>query len=206
MKVTNLLSLAAIALILTTSCSKSDNTAVPIEEVEVLPPASAGPLNIFHKSTANYQLYVYRYEDSTATWSRRIASHFSTIDEATPTALGFTNPYVEDSGVNLFGMPALYSTTIGSTNVKEAKINASAVLQFYPSTEKPTTGIVKVIKQDIVVTIKAGGTFKIGISGEGTYDETTKVIDLVVKFNDTAIGGLAEIKRTYKLSVDALTL
>jgi hypothetical protein len=206
MKIKNLLSLAAIAFILTTGCSKSDNTAVPVDEVEVLPPASTGPLSVFHKNTSNYQLYVYRYEDTTATWTKRIGSHFSTIAEATPTALGFTNPYVEDSGTNLFGIPSLYTATIGTNNVKTAKVNAPAVLQFYPSASGSKTGVVRVIKQDVVVTTKTGDTFKIGISGEGTYDENSKVIDLVVKFNDTAIGGLPEIKRTYKLSVDALTL
>ena len=68
------------------------------------------------------------------------------------------------------------------------------------------TGTLKVITQDIVITRKAEGTFKIGIGGAGTYNESTKVIDVVVKFNEIAIGGAAEVKRTYKLSVAALTL
>ena len=202
MKLKNLLSLAAIAFVLITGCKKSDSAEPVVEE----PVASASPLAVFQSSAANYQLWVYRLDETTNTWTRRIASHFSTIAEATPTALGFTNPYVADSGVNLFQMVTLYTETIGTTNIKEAKINASAVLEFYPSETDAKTGTVKVITQDIVITKKAGGTFKIGISGEGKYNETTKVIDLVVKFNETAIGGAAEVKRTYKLAVDALTL
>jgi len=203
MKIKNLFSLAAIAFVLITSCKKSDT---PSETVVPEPVASATPLAVFQSSAANYQLYVYRLDETTNTWTKRIASHFSTIAESTPTALGFTNPYVADSGVNLFQMVTLYTDAIGTNNIKEAKINASAVLEFFPSETGAKTGTVKVIAQDIVITKKAGGTFKIGISGDGKYDEATKVIDLVVKFNETAIGGAAEVKRTYKLAVDALTL
>ena len=203
MKLKNLLSLAAIALVLITSCKKSDSPEVIADEETVVP--SAGPISVFHSNTEYYQLYVYRYEDSTSTWSRRIGSHFSSIAEATSTALGFTNTTVVNSGVNLFGMVTIYQEEIGSSNNKTAKINAPAVLQFYPSESDTTTGVVKVIEQDVVVTRTDSTTFKIGISGEGTYNETTKVIDLVVKFNESNIGGATEVKRTYKLSVAALT-
>ncbi|WP_316734659.1 hypothetical protein [Pedobacter aquatilis] len=204
MKIKNTLFLIAITSITLFGCKKTATT--PEEEVKTEAKASAGPLAVFQKSTASYQLYVYRYDETTATWTRRIGSHFSTVSDATPTAMGFTNPYVEDSGVNMFQMVTLYTDQLGTNNIKEAKINAPAVLEFYPSAENATKGIVKVIKQDVTLTVKAGGSFKIGISGEGTYDETTKLIDLVVKFNETAIGGASEVKRTYKLSVDALTL
>jgi len=201
MNLKNLLSVAAIALILVTGCKKSNNDVVE-EKPEV---ASASPLATFQSSAANYQLFVYRYDEVTATWTKRIASHFSTI-ASDGTSLGFTNPNVENSGVNLFGMVGFYSTAIGTTNIKEAKINVEKVLQFFPSAEGSKTGVVKVVTQDVVITIKAGGTFKIGISGEGTYDETTKVIDLTVNFNETAIGGAAKVTYKYKLSVAALTL
>lgn len=201
MKLKNLLSLAAIALILVTSCKKSNEDVV--EEKPAV--ASASPLATFQSSVAYYQMFVYMYDDATATWSRRIGSHFSTV-EPNSTALGFTNAGVADSGVNLFGMVTLYTTQLGSNNIKNAKINAAKVLEFYPSAEGSKTGIVKVISQDVVLTVTAGGTFKIGISGEGTYDENTKVIDLNVNFNETAINGPAKVTRKYKLSVAALTL
>lgn len=201
MNLKNLLSVAAIALILVTGCKKSTVDVVE-EKPEV---ASASPLATFQSSAANYQLFVYRYDDVTATWTRRIGSHFSTIAED-GTSLGFTNPYVENSGVNLFGMVTLYTEILGTNNVKEAKINVPKLLQFYPSESGSKTGVVKIIGQDVVLTVAAGGSFKIGLSGEGTYDETTKVIDLTVNFNETAIGGNAKVVRKYKLSVAALTL
>ena len=201
MNIKNLLSVAAIALILTTSCKKSDVDVVE-EKAEV---ASASPLATFQSSAAYYQLFVYRYDDVTATWTRRIASHFSTIAPDS-TALGFTNAGVADSGVNLFGMVTLYTDALGTNNIKEAKINVPRLLQFYPSATVSKTGVVKIISQDVVLTVAKGGSFKIGLSGEGTYDETTKVIDLTVNFNETAIGGKAQVVRKYKLSVNALTL
>lgn len=201
MNLKNLLSVAAIALILITGCKKSNEDVVE-EKVEV---ASASPLATFQSSAAYYQLYVYRYDDVTAAWTKRIASHFSTIAPDS-TALGFTNAGVADSGVNLFGMVTLYTTALGTNNIKEAKINVPRLLQFYPSAEGSKTGVVKIIAQDVVLTVAAGGSFKIGLSGEGTYDETTKVIDLTVNFNETAIGGDAKVVRKYKLSVAALTL
>lgn len=201
MNLKNLLSVAALALILVTGCKKS--TTDVVEEKPVT--ASASPLATFQSPVANYQLFVYRYDDVTATWTRRIASHFSTI-AADGTSLGFTNPYVENSGVNLFGMVTLYTDALGTNNIKEAKINVPKLLQFFPSAEGSKTGVVKIITQDVVLTVSAGGSFKIGLSGEGTYDETTKVIDLNVDFNETAIGGAAKVTRKYKLSVAALSL
>jgi len=202
MNLKNLLSVAAIALILTASCKKSEVADVVEEKTEA---ASASPLATFQSAAAYYQMYVYRYDDVTAVWTKRIASHFSTVAPDS-TALGFTNAGVADSGVNLFGMVTLYTDALGSNNIKEAKINVPRLIQFYPSASGSKTGTVKIIEQDVVLTVKAGGSFKIGLSGEGTYDENTKVIDLTVNFNETAIGGNAKVVRKYKLSVNALTL
>jgi len=201
MKLKNLLSLAAIALILVTSCKKSNEDVVEEQTAS----ASASPLATFQSSADYYQLFVYRYDDVTATWTRRIASHFTTV-AADSTALGFTNLGVANSGVNLFGMVTLYAEALGTNNIKEAKINVPKLIQFYPSAAGSKTGVAKIITQDVVLTVAAGGTFKIGLSGEGTYDENTKVIDLNVDFNETAIGGPAKVTRKYKLSVAALTL
>mgnify|MGYP006206726113 CR=1 FL=1 len=103
-------------------------------------------------------------------------------------------------------MVRLYASETGTTNIKAVKINAEKVLQFFPDYEGAKTGIVKVKTQD--VTLKkstAGQTITIGISGSGTYDETSKVIDLKVTFNETAIGGTSRTFQ-YKLSPTALTL
>ncbi|WDF70056.1 hypothetical protein PQ465_06670 [Sphingobacterium oryzagri] len=211
--------LLALFILFLTSCSKE--TIAPEPTPEPAPVASAAVLSYFHENTAYYQPFVYRYDEETKTWGRRIGGHFSTISTDDPTYLGFTQPYVEDSGVNLFQMVTLYSTYTGTTNLKTAGINVSKVLQFFPDDESamlvdaPTVrskGTVNVFEQKVKIYKPGGETradmefIEIGISGEGTYNLETGVIDLTVYFNETAIGGAAKVARQYKISKTALTL
>lgn len=166
---------------------------------------STSAIATFHQSVSFYQLFVYRFDPITSKWTSRIASHFSSIPASDPAALGFTNPYVVDSGVPLFDMVKLYAVETGTTNIKTVKINADKVLQFFPDFDGAKTGIVKVVAQDITLTRSNLTSFKIGISGSGTYNENTKLIDLEVKFNESAIGGTSQTFN-YKMSPVALTL
>ncbi|SER10627.1 restriction endonuclease subunit S domain-containing protein [Pedobacter rhizosphaerae] len=167
--------------------------------------ASSSAMAVFQQNIAFYQMFVYRFDPTTNTWTNRIGSHFSTTSATDPTFIGFTNAGVADSGTAMFDMVRLYSTQTGSTNIRTVKINADQVLQFFPDYEKAKTGIVKVKTQDIVLTKSDASTFKIGISGSGTYDETSKVIDLSITFNEAAIGGTTRTFN-YKMSPTALTL
>ncbi len=196
-----------ISIILIGGCKKDE----PAEKADLYPAqpvvtASSSAIAVFHQPTAFYQMYVYRYEPSTGLWTNRITGHFSTISTADPSFIGFGNPNVLDSGAPMFDMVRLYSAYTGSTNIKTVGINVDQVLQFFPDYEGAKTGIVKVKTQDVVLrTSTAGKTISIGISGGGTYDETSKLMDLKVTFNEAAIGGTT---RTfdYKLSPTALTL
>ena len=166
---------------------------------------SSSSIATFHQTVSFYQMFVYRFDPITSKWNARIGAHFSTIPASDPTALGFTNPYVADSGVPLFDMVRLYTAETATTNIKTVKINADKVLQFFPDYAGAKTGIVKVVDQDVVLTRLNLTTFKIGISGSGTYDENTKIIDLDVKFNEAAIGGTFQAFK-YKMSPTALIL
>lgn len=166
---------------------------------------SSTAITTFHQSVPFYQMFVYRFDPTTSKWTTRIGGHFSTIPASDPVALGFTNPYVVDSGVPLFDMVKLYATETGTSNIKTVKINADKVLQFFPDFEGAKTGIIKVVTQDIILTRSNLTTFKIGISGSGTYNENTKLIDLEVKFNENEIGGTSQTIN-YKMSPVALTL
>lgn len=179
---------------------------------EPLSTPSSSAINVFHQNIPFYQMFVYRYNEDTKLWTNRIGGHFSVLSTQDPNYIGFVHP-VATSGVALFDMPRLYGTPIGSTNPVIAKINVDKVLGFFPDFEGAKTGIVRVVPQDVTVskgpnsTFEPGvPTFKIGISGEGTYDERTAIIDLEVIFNETAIGGPAAVKRIYKMSPSALTL
>nr|WP_039450070.1 hypothetical protein [Pedobacter glucosidilyticus] len=180
---------------------------------EPLSTPSSSVIQVFYANVGFYELFVYRFDPETNRWTNRIRSHFPTVPSDDPTAIGFTNPYVTNSGVSLFDMPRLYQTQVGTLNINTAKINVEKVLRFFPDFEGAKTGIVKVIEQDVVISKTAAAatssgqpTFKIGISGGGTYDERTKIINLEVIFNETAIGGPADVKRKYTMSVEAQIL
>lgn len=204
----------ALFILVMSSCSSKNNDPVPELPVEE-ESADAAVISYFHDNTAYYQPFVYRFDETTQLWGKRIASHFSTIDESEPSYLGFTNPYVKDSGVNLFQMVTLYADFIGTNNIKTAAINVSKLLSFVPDKSSPTLpdapkvhakGSVNVLAQQVQISKKGGGVFEIGISGTGTYDLNTGVIDLAINFDETAVGGPAKVTRKYKISKIALTL
>lgn len=167
--------------------------------------ASSSAIATFNKIEPFYQLYVYRFDPEEKKWTRKIGGHFSTISTTDNTFLGFTNPYVSDSGVALFDMSKLYADVAGSSNSKTLKINVDQVLQFFPDFVDAKSGIVKIKTQDVTVTKRDESTFKIGISGSGTYDERTKLIDLTVNFDNSKIN-LPNTSYKYKLSVNELNL
>lgn len=195
-----------IAALLLAACKKDEPAAkADLYPDQPVSTPSTSAIATFHQAVSFYQMFVYRFDTSTSKWTARIGGHFSTIPASDPTAIGFTNPYVVDSGVPLFDMVRLYGTETATTNIKTVKINADKVLQFFPDFIGAKTGIVKVVTQDIILTRANLTTFKIGISGSGSYDENTKVIDLEVKFNETAIAGTSQTFK-YKLSPVALFL
>jgi len=195
-----------ISLITFSACKKDEPAAkADLYPAQPVATASSSAIAVFHQPVAFYQMFVYRYDPVNAVWGRRIGSHFSHISVTDPNYLGFSNFTATDSGVALFDMVALYSAYTGTTAIKTVGINADQVLQFFPDYEGAKTGIVKVKTQNVILRKLGGGTINIGISGEGTYDETAKIIDLKVTFNETAIGGTSRTFQ-YKLSPTALTL
>lgn len=201
-----LLSIVLIFGVLLASCKKDE----PLRKDDLYPEVplavpSSATIAVFQKPDPFYQLFVYRFDPITNKWTSRIGGHFSTISTSDNSFLGFTNPYVTDSGVAMFDMVRLYGDVIGSTNIKTARINADQVLQFFADFDGAKTGVVKVKTQDITITKRDASTFIVGISGSGFYDERTKVIDVTINFNNSKIN-LPNTSYKYKLSVDELTL
>lgn len=206
----------AVILLILTSCGKSSIAPDPIIEPDpVIDTEGIDVITYFHEKIAFYQPFVYRFDTETQSWGKRIASHFSIVSDKTPSYLGFINANVKDSGINLFQMVTLYQAQIGNTNINTAGINAEKVLSFIPNkssgvlADAPTIhkkGAVEVFAQQIKIR-KVGLVefFEIGISGEGTYDLETGIIDVNVHFNETAIGGPAKVTRKYKISKTAIT-
>jgi len=197
-------SIFTVILFIFTGCKKDEPaTKADLYPDQPVPVASSSAMTAFQQNISFYQMFVYRFDPTTNAWTSRIAGHFSTTSTADPSFLGFTNPYVVDSGVPMFDMVRLYSAQTGTTNIKNVKINVDQVLQFFPDYENAKTGIVKIKTQDIVLTKLDATTFKIGMSGSGTYDENSKVIDLNITFNEAAIGGTTRTFK-YKLSPTAI--
>jgi hypothetical protein len=76
------------------------------------------------------------------------------------------------------------------------------LLKFTPEEEGATSGTVEVIPQDVFIRRISSSDlpdFTIGLSGSGTYDETTGIILLDVHFDETDIGGPADTLRRYSL-------
>ncbi|MTB51438.1 hypothetical protein [Lewinella sp. W8] len=76
------------------------------------------------------------------------------------------------------------------------------LLKFTPAEEGATAGTVEVIPQDVFIQRISSSDlpdFTIGLSGSGTYDETTGIILLDVHFDETDIGGPADTLRRYSL-------
>lgn len=177
---------------------------IPTFTLTILP---FSPVRAWYAETAYYAPYVYYYANDK--WSS-LAGHYSVLAEDDAYVLGFVNNYVQDSGIPFLNMVRIYANEIakpdgGSVSAKTAKINVPEALEFVPASAGARSGTVKVIEQDVVVSRKDGSTFTIGISGSGTYNLDTKLIDLVVKFNETAIGGAAEVSYSYKISAEKLT-
>lgn len=194
-----------IALCLFAGCKKDEPAAkADLYPDQPVSTPSTSAIATFHQPTSFYQMYVYRFDPTLNRWGARIGSHFSSVPASDPTSLGFTNSNI-NSGIALFDMVRLYTTQIGSSNINTAKINVEKALQFFPDFDGAKTGIVKVVEQDVTITRTNSTTFKIGISGSGTYNETAKIIDLEVKFNETAIGGTSQTFK-YKMSPLALVL
>ncbi|MDQ1149421.1 hypothetical protein [Sphingobacterium zeae] len=195
----------------TISCSK-DSTVAP--EPEYVPKPDNNAIATFTSSDPYFELYIYRFDEATETWGKRIRAHYPTVSKTDTTYMGFTNPYVTDSGVNLFQMVTLYSDKIGTTNIKTAGINVDQVLQFLPDQHNSQLGKVTVKEQQVKIYKKTEAAterkdmefFEISISGAGTYDLKQGLIDLEVNFNETAIGGSNKVTRKYKLSTKALEL
>ncbi|MBW8688302.1 hypothetical protein [Chitinophaga rhizophila] len=188
-----------------------DSTALPVASgantklaVRIMPFA---PAATWFKNESFYAPNTYYFNEATQKWAT-IPAHFSVLDSANATVLGFVNNYVAESGVPFLNMMRIYNAEMGggSTSAKTAKINVPRALRLIPATPGARKGTVEVINQDVVVTRKDGTTFNVSFSGTGTFDMDTKLIEIDVNFDDSAFGGAAVNKYSYKFSVDKLTL
>ncbi len=140
--------------------------------------------------------------ESTNTWRSFISFAFSSAGE--PDKLGFANPYNAGKGTNALYMNTLYASQQPSSDSGTYNVTIPKCFQFIPkSADNLTEGTVRVIPQDVIITRRDKTTFKIGISegsAPGTYNTNTKVFEIEVSFDETSIGGPANVKRKYRFT------
>lgn len=114
-----------------------------------------------------------------------------------PNVIGFVNPIPGD-GTNALNMNRIYADEDVSSN---SNINIPKLFRLQPDGEEASRGTVEVIPQQVTIqrrTTSGRPPFEIGISGEGTYDEVSGVIEFEVVFDETGIGGPPAVLRNYR--------
>lgn len=153
------------------------------------------------KSEPFYQPTGERFDDATGAW--RKFSAFTVTSDGEPDKIGFTNPYVAGKGTNALDMNRLYTAESISSDSGYYNITIPKCFQFIPGAADVTQGTVKVLEQEVRIWRRNGTSFVIKIgpgSAPGTYNTVTKVFEVEVAFDETSIGGSANIKRKYRFT------
>ncbi len=122
---------------------------------------------------------------------------FAYASRTTPNVIGFYNqtPGANTNAFNLTRIYAEQNVSSGSANIRIPE-----ALRFRPAEAGAAFGTVEVIPQRVTITRTTSSglpPFTVGISGSGTYDESTQVIELDVYFDETEIGGGPNVLRRY---------
>lgn len=140
---------------------------------------------------------------------------FTYYDPENPNSLGFVSPLWSEEAftrnTNAFNMIDLYSsgpdeypnTVDENISAGSAGIAIFEAIRLVPTAVDATSGIAIVPEQEVTVyrrdetddDVDNPTSFVIGISGEGTYDETEGVINLTVTFDETEIGNGTQVRR-----------
>jgi hypothetical protein len=140
--------------------------------------------------------------EATNTWRNFISFAFTSAGE--PDKLGFANPYVAGRGTNALYMNTLYASQQLTSDSGFYNVTIPKCFEFIPkSADNLTEGTVRVIPQDVILTRRDKTTFIIRISegsAPGIYNTNTKVFEIEVSFDETSIGGPANVKRKYKFT------
>ena len=122
----------------------------------------------------------------------------------------FAFAYASDTEVNVLGMfnqtDGLGTNALNMVRLYEDVSNNSSDLRipslfrFIPDAAGAKTGRVEVVEQRVTIKRTASSglpPFTVGISGEGTYNETTGIISVGVVFDESELGRPEPILRRY---------
>lgn len=132
---------------------------------------------------------------------------FTYYDSENPNSIGFVSPLWSEENftrnTNAFNMIDLYSsgpeeypnTVDESISAGSAGIAIFEAIRLVPTAVDATSGIAVVPEQEVTIYRTDDTSFTVGISGEGTYDETDGVINLTVTFDETEINNGIQVRR-----------
>jgi len=142
------------------------------------------------------------YIDSIATWRSFIS--FAFTSDAEPDKLGFANPYVAGKGTNALYMNTLYASQGLTSDSGYYNVTIPKCFQLVPKSADSTgVGTVKVLEQKVTLYRKDKSSFDIIIkptTNPGTYNISTGLIEVEVMFDETSIGGKANLVRKYRFN------
>lgn len=148
--------------------------------------------------TPNPQIFL----ESTGLWRNFFS--FSVTSDAEPDKIGFANPYVAGKGTNALYMNTLYASQLLTSDSGFYNVTIPKCFQLIPkSATETSSGTVIVLPQTVKLHRRDRTNFdiKIGPSTQsGTYSTLTGLIEIEVKFDETSIGGAAEVKRKYRFT------
>lgn len=126
---------------------------------------------------------------------------------ADPNVFGFGSPlWSEDdpASTNILNMVRFYSGN--GPNTVQANVSSGSAGLYYPRFFRLTpdapgskTGTVTLVQDEVRVFQKDGGSFVVGISGGGTYDEEERTINVTITFDETAVNN-GTVTRRFELS------
>lgn len=154
------------------------------------------------KSEQFYRPGAERFDDATGTW--RSFQAFTVTSDGEPDKIGFANPYVQGRGTNALDMNRLYSAQNLTSDSGYYNITIVKAFQFVPNSATDfKQGKVVVLEQDVKIYRRDKSFFIIKISpgtNPGTYNVDTGVFEVEVSFDETSIGGAANVKRKYRFT------
>lgn len=159
---------------------------------------NATAVRVWYQPTQYYTPDAEIFLDSSNRWWRVTA--FPLVYDNDPNKYGFGNPWTPGRGSNALYMNTIYGRLPGGVTSDSGYYNITIpkAFELIPDNDTATQGKVNVIPQLVKIFRRDKTSFNIGISGGGTYNEQTQLMEVEVIFDETEIGGSKEVKRKYR--------
>ncbi|WP_416437535.1 hypothetical protein [Phnomibacter sp. MR] len=159
---------------------------------------NATAVRVWYQPTQFYTPDAEIFLDSSNRWWRVTA--FPLVYDNDPNKYGFGNPWTPGRGSNALYMNTIYGRLPGGVTSDSGYYNITIpkAFELIPDNDTAKQGKVNVIPQLVKIFRRDKTSYNIGISGGGTYNEISKLMEVEVIFDETEVGGSKEVKRKYR--------